>query len=250
MVAFWSPYGRAAGSRLHADASADWFYTGVPSPLFNGVLRADTDRSGAVALIDRLRAEIERGGAPALWWIGSRSRPAELGQMLEQNGLAPAGDVPAMAIDLESLPGAAETIDGFSIRKVENAAQRRLWAQIAATGTGFSAEATAALAALETRIADAQYEAQIRYLGFLNEVPVATSALVLEHGVAGVYAVATLPDARRKGIGSAMTTVPLVDARALGYRVGILQSSSAGHSIYKKLGFKDIYHYALFLQSR
>jgi predicted acetyltransferase len=71
----------------------------------------------------------------------------------------------------------------------------------------------------------------------------------LDSGVAGIYAVATIPEARGRGIGTIMTVMPLLEARQIGYRVGILQASSMGYSIYKKIGFKDVCKYRLYLQS-
>jgi predicted acetyltransferase len=77
------------------------------------------------------------------------------------------------------------------------------------------------------------------YLGLLDGKPVATSLYYLGEGIAGIYFVATLSEARNQGIGYAITQKSLLDARELGYRVGILQASSMGKPVYLKLGFKE-----------
>jgi ribosomal protein S18 acetylase RimI-like enzyme len=77
------------------------------------------------------------------------------------------------------------------------------------------------------------------YLGVLDDKPVATSLLYLGGGVAGIYYVATLPEARRRGIGSALTVAPLLQAQARGYRIGTLQSTPVGLNLYRRLGFRE-----------
>lgn len=249
MIAFWSPYGRARGNHLQSDDKLMWFYTGIQFPLFNGVIAVNAEVDEVKTVVDAMQRKIAMHSAPALWWIGPCSRPVDIDQLLQQQGLTPAGQVPGMALDLAGLAMASEKIDGFAIRQVDSAESRRLWGRIAAIGTGFTDAATAALASLEAGITDPQYHAQYRYIGYLDGVPVATSALVLEAGVAGVYAVATLPEARRKGIGNRMTREPLMKAKDMGYRVAILQSSSAGFPIYERIGFSEVCTYRLYLQN-
>jgi hypothetical protein len=249
MIAFWSAYGRANGSTLQATADVVWFYTGIQTPLCNGVLSVKSKPDGVKAILDNLQAKIDEQGAPAFWWIGPQSKPDNLGLLLEQHGLEPAGEVPGMAIDLELMDDKPETMANFTIQKVSNPEMQALWARIAAVGTGFPDVVAEAMTSVEASLTDPQYKAQHRYIGLLNGTPVATSALVLASGVAGIYAVATIPEVRHKGIGSIMTAIPLLEAKQMGYRVGILQASSMGYSIYKKIGFKDVCKYRLYLQS-
>jgi predicted acetyltransferase len=74
----------------------------------------------------------------------------------------------------------------------------------------------------------------------LNGKAVATSSLFLSGRAAGIYSVSTLPRARGKGIGAVLTLRPLQEAREMGYRVGVLQSSEMGFNVYKRLGFRHL----------
>ena len=77
------------------------------------------------------------------------------------------------------------------------------------------------------------------YLGRIYGKSVASSSVFFGAGVAGIYMVGTLPEARRKGIGTALTLQPLIEARSEGYQLGILHSSPDGYGVYKRLGFKE-----------
>ncbi len=248
MVAFWSSYGRADKCRLEASRDIVWFYTGIQHSICNGVVSVTGASKAVWAAHDALGQSIASQGAPAFWWIGPHS-PAGLGAALTKRGLQPAGELPGMAIVLGALNDEPEVPADFRVEKVDTVAMQALWAKTCAIGTGFSEPTSNAFAEIEATLSDPDYRAQFRYLGILNDVPVASSALVLDSGVAGVYAVATIEAARRRGIGRYMTEMALREARLLGYRVGILQSSSVGHPIYRKIRFRDVCTYQLCLQS-
>jgi GNAT superfamily N-acetyltransferase len=249
MTAFWAAYGRAPGCFLDEDAGTVWFYTGIDSPLFNGVVSIDTDDAGVASIHAALKGKIAARKAPALWWVCPESRPENVAEQLLRLGLGKAGSVPAMAVDLATLSEQLPPVKGLTVRRVGGADDQRLWGRIAAEGTGFTTSAAERFGEFERSIVDAGYLAQRRYLGFLDGAPVASSALVLDSGVAGIYAVATLEAARRRGIGGAMTLVPLLEARGEGYHIGILQASSKGYPIYKKMGFRDLHSFDLYIQT-
>lgn len=85
------------------------------------------------------------------------------------------------------------------------------------------------------------------YAGRLGGEVVATASLSLAAGVAGIFNVVTLPEARRRGFGTALTLAALRDARRRGYRICILQSSTMALGIYRRLSFERYSTYSLYV---
>ena len=84
------------------------------------------------------------------------------------------------------------------------------------------------------------------FVGYRDGVPVATSLRFLSDGVVGIYGIATVPEARNRGFGSAMTLAALEDGRAQGYHVGVLGATAMGEPIYRRLGFQELYRVTQF----
>jgi predicted acetyltransferase len=58
--------------------------------------------------------------------------------------------------------------------------------------------------------------------------------------VASVYGVGTVPDARGRGFGAAITLHPFLDARDQGYHYGVLFATEMGAPVYRRLGFREV----------
>ncbi len=217
------------------DADMQWSVTDVPFPLFNGVLRARLATDSADARVEAAIARCRAKGVPMLWWTGPATQPATLGDVLQSHGLVPAADLPGMAVDLHALGDGTPAPAGLAISRVSGADGLADWCRTFVAGfemPAFVGDAFAdCLAHLETAGVSLHH-----YAGRIDGTTVATASVYLGAGVAGIYNASVLPSARRLGIGAAMTLAPLRDARATGYRVGILHASEMGAGVYRRLG--------------
>ncbi len=240
LIGFWRDYGRAAGAELEEGPDIVWFTTGVPSPAFNRAFPTQLTPETAGPALARILAASARRQVPMSWWVGPRSAPDDLRSQLEGRGAKLTGSVTGMAVDLARLPDETASIEDFRIEAIHSTAARRQWAQVVGETFDWGPVATNALAEFEVGFDMRLYADKPRYLGFLGGEPVAASALVMGGGVGGIYMVATLPPARGKGIASAMTLFPLLEARRRGAAVAVLQATAMGCSVYRRLGFEDV----------
>jgi ribosomal protein S18 acetylase RimI-like enzyme len=73
--------------------------------------------------------------------------------------------------------------------------------------------------------------------------PVSTGMAIIADRVAGVYFIGTVPGARGRGYGEAITARIHADATAAGCFAAVLQSSPSGRHIYERLGYRAAFTY-------
>ena len=78
------------------------------------------------------------------------------------------------------------------------------------------------------------------FVAYLEGAPVSCSMTLVSHGVAGVYYVATVAGARRRGLGDALTRVAARAGFRLGARAAWLGASDMGADLYRRIGFSDL----------
>lgn len=233
-------------AEFHAGSELMTFFTGIPLPLFNGVVRARLAPDQVDQAIEAVIARGRSKGVPLSWATGPSTRPIDLGEALLAHGFAYTGDNAGMAVDLLALDEAQPIQGALEIERVADFERLQVWCETGVTGFDLPNFASDAFFELFSHLGLDAHSPLQHYLGSLDGEPVATSSLLLGAGVAGIYNVATVEHARRKGIGAQVTLAPLLAARRLGYRVGILHASQMGAGVYRRLGFQEyctISHY-------
>jgi ribosomal protein S18 acetylase RimI-like enzyme len=239
MCAFFRHVGRSNPAEHVENQQFSRWYTPLPHPWFNGILSSDLPRDGDESFIDETIHYFRKKSVNTFtWWLEPHLKPSDWEPSLSRHGFGYSNDTPGMAIDLLEMNETMQRADGLEIRIAGDAESMRSWAKVFTKG--YSLPPSWEAIAFDVWMQLGLDLPMRNYLGYLNGKPVSTSSVFYGGGVAGIYCVSTLPEARGKGIGAAITLKPLQEARDLGYRVGVLQSSEMGFNVYKKLGFRHL----------
>lgn len=171
----------------------------------------------------------------------------DVAQAAREAGFGVEERMPAMAVEIAAM-APTSLPPGYEWARIGAGAEGSGWADALAVGYGLPAS-LARLFSPATLGADMAQDAPVQFFAVLKDgIIVATSMLYLADGLAGIYCVATLPGERNRGLGAHATAAALRVAQALGYDVGVLQSSSAGHGVYLRLGFGDYATVPMFIR--
>jgi GNAT superfamily N-acetyltransferase len=231
--------GRAAGAEERDDERVRWVIGDIPIDYHNCVVRANLspEETDGVILesLERFRAH----GAPGSWHVGPSMRPTDIGERLLAHGFSYGGDDIGMAVELSALPEEVPVPEDLEIERVRDDETLAAWRDTLAQGFGEGPVEAEWVDEMYRRIGLSDDAPWRHYLGRLGGAPVATSTLFVGAGVAGIYFVSTVEQARRRGIGAALTLAPLREAREMGYRLGVLGASEMGYPVYRRLGFRE-----------
>jgi len=224
-----------------------WLVTDMPDHFMNLVVCTQLPEEGIAELVEQALSHFRDLNIRKLSWLAREGKQAtELKQQLIAHGLTfKESFASEMALDLTLFTSNPPGPAGLTIVPVEDDETLKQWIHVASIGFGVPKDIqdvwfkffTYAACTLPFRT----------YLALLNGEPVATSQLFISAGVAGIYNVTCVPAARGQGIGAAITSTPLLEARMMGYKVGILQASSMGYPVYQKLGFDDFGKLSVYL---
>jgi ribosomal protein S18 acetylase RimI-like enzyme len=236
---------RRSGGTVH-DQDGLMLYTSVHSfpVLSNGAFRTDA-RLSAGETLARAReffARHQRG-----YTIQIRAHAdGDLRTAAEDAGLVQMGDLPAMVLD-HRLPD-VDPPSGVTLRRVTTDADAAAFGEVmgAAYATYGMPPDVAVTNLSPLDVLRAPHI--VTYLARLDGKPAAGAMTIVTHGVAGIYWVGTLPDARGRGLAELCTRAAGNAGFDLGGRVASLQASVMGEPVYRRMGYVEVTRYPFLVQ--
>jgi GNAT superfamily N-acetyltransferase len=210
----------------------------------NAAFRADDDRDPA-EVVERARSFFSaRGRGFAVWARAGASEDRDLIETAEETGLTRVYEMPAMVLD--ERPPEQPPPAGVELRRVSSAADAGDFWRVATSAyasNGFPPEVFAYYESHRGLVA----ANAAAFLAFADGRPVAIAMTLVSHGVAGIYWVGTLEQARGRGLGGMVTAAAVNAGFDLGGEIASLQASPMGKPVYERMGFETIFDYRLLI---
>jgi len=215
------------------------FVTDLPIGMFNGCI---VSRPAAFEDVTAALDWVAARDVPYRLWVHEELTDG-LAQSVRERGMERhAWLIPQMV--LEQPPELPASAPGVTVRSVEDGRSLDEYRQVyVEDGTS---ENVARRLFSDSFAADPDVELM---LASLDGRAVGTSLAIRTDEIAGVYAVATLSDARRRGVGTAATWAAVAAGRAWGCDTVVLQASEMGFPVYRAMGFRTVVRYAVFRPS-
>jgi GNAT superfamily N-acetyltransferase len=226
------------------------------NPMFKGVWKTHLSANEADAAIDEAIAWFKEQGTPYFfWWTGGDSSPNDLEERLAKHGMISMAEQtqelakgilsseqgsPCMVAELDRMDESVltQTPRDFVIKEIADEPGLFDFKKVFVETYEIPEWAGQAWVDATLKIGIGKTPWRL-FVGYWNNEPVATNLLFTGAGVASVYAIATVPSARGKGIGAAVTLKPLLEARdQQGYQYAVLFSTEMGIPVYKRIGFR------------
>ena len=222
-----------AGSEVREAGSVFTFVSGLPLSLFNGCIVTGPAEADEVAAA---LAWLAGHDLPFRAWVAPEVVSGLL-HVFAARGLELEPE-PYPGMVLNPVPAAPAPAGGVEVARID-AAGLDEFVQVSIDG-GLPAD----LARRLTPPSFAADPAVQLFVGRLDGRAVGTSIAIQSRNASGIVAVATLPEARRRGVGAAVSWAAVSAGAEHGHDTTVLQSSPMGFPVYAAMGFRTVVPYA------
>jgi ribosomal protein S18 acetylase RimI-like enzyme len=235
-VAQWSHFGRWPKGELHERDGVVWIETPIRRLPYNAVVRTHLTPDGADATLDRLLDRYRQRGVEFMWLVHPSATPTDLGERLAVRGLDLVEQATGMSLELSEWEGAAPA---GRIEEVRDQAGLDTYADLIMHYWEIPPREQALVREINNFWSGGRTRGH-RYLAFSDDgAPVGKGYLSLEgpEGVAAIFGMSVVPEARGRGIATSITRAMLNRAKEAGCARAVLHSSEAAVPLYRRTGF-------------
>lgn len=230
---------RSGRGALHEEEGLLCYAGAHPTPgLVNGAMRL---RPGLTPAEVRQRAKAffsTRRRGWLLWAAHGRDD-----DLIKATGQDPDGEDPEMVLLAE--PAARPLPRGVTVRRVVAETGRRTFVDIAAAAYADEVE-PAVWTSTYPNDASLVAPTIAAFIADVDGSPAACAAMYLSHRVAVIIHVGTLPEARGRGLGEAVTRTAVAEGFKRGATMSSLQATVLGEPVYRRIGFREIGRWSWF----
>jgi GNAT superfamily N-acetyltransferase len=212
--------------------------SGIASTVSNVLFLGPSDGSGA-SVVDQARGFF---GPHQPWRVIALGDPgATLERSLTASHLRPAPREPGMI--MAPMRPAPALPTGLTVRLVSNAEELESFAEVWCTSFRVP-RWIFPLVLPSIPGEDPEHGTVTRLLvGFAQERPVACSSVVVAERVGNIVSVGTVPPARGRGYGAALTWRAAQEGHDLGAEAAYLAATPMGYPVYERMGFQRVAEY-------
>jgi ribosomal protein S18 acetylase RimI-like enzyme len=241
----WSQFGRAPGCRLIETPGVTRFETPVGRRPYNTVLKFVVDDRDAEAAIDAVLAEYHGRGVPVTWIVHPSGQPADLAARLAARGMHEAEPIDGMIARLDRVDTRSATPSDVTVEQVDSD-NLSMFVDLVGVRYSLDEHGRAAVTEMARTAGIGERRSSTRaWIARRGDTALAKATIHATDECAGVYGVATRPDARGLGLGRAVTAAALAAARAAGGEVAVLHSTPMAVGLYRSMGFEHAADFTL-----
>lgn len=226
----------------HADFSESdqncLFAWGMDFVCSNGIIEKNGMRIPTEEEIDSVIAYFSSKSLPFMWWSSAK--------ILETKGFQYGGILTGIAIDISQGVPSSE-ISNVKIQIVNSDSEIESFTHLAGNAFAMNPKAIDQWVALNASLM--KKDEQVHFMAYINETPVGTASLSVAPSSAGIWNLATLPEYRKHGIGSALVHAALTEAKRRHHHqvMAILMPKGMAWGLFTKMGFKEVCEFPFYI---
>lgn len=234
-----SVYSPLPGAAFDESENGSFYYSsGIDYAPCNGVI-GDSGIIPSEEEIEKALKYFNSRKVPFIWWTAA--------QNLENHGFQFGGILTGIAIDIAKGIPTVKTGSQVQVKIISSEEDLRAFATLAVNAFGMNPKALGQFQAINT--AAMNHQEQIHFLALLDGIPIGTATLSTCEDSAGIWNLATLPEYRKHGVGTALVSAALLEAKKLQYDyvMAILMPKGMAWGLFTKMGFKEVCQFPFYV---